>query len=70
MSGRYACDGADDETGNVTDVYERSFVPVRPVTMAHYGTAAARTAAGNARLAHGTTVSSYLVRNQTVNPWR
>lgn len=40
------------------------------VTMAHYGTAAARTAAGNARLAHSTTVSSFLVRNQTVNPWR
>lgn len=39
------------------------------VTMAHYGTAAARTAAADARLAHGTTVSSYLVRNQTVNPW-
>jgi hypothetical protein len=40
------------------------------VTMAHYGTAAARTAAGMARVAHGTTVSSFLVRNQTVNPWR
>lgn len=39
------------------------------VTLAHYGTAAARTAAGNARLAHGTTVSSYLARSQTVNPW-
>ena len=40
------------------------------LTMTHYGTAAARTAAGMARLAHGTTVSNFLVRNQTVNPWR
>ena len=40
------------------------------VTLAHYGTAAARNAAGMARLAHATTVASYLVRNQTVNPWR
>ena len=40
------------------------------VTMAHYGTAAARSAAGDARVVHATTVSSYLVRNQTVNPWK
>lgn len=40
------------------------------VTIAHYGTAAARTAAGAARSAHGTIVSSFLIRNQTVNPWR
>ena len=41
-----------------------------PVTLAHYGSAANRTAAGNARLVHGTTVASFLVRGQTVNPWK
>ena len=40
------------------------------VTLAHYGTAAARTAANTARIQHGTIVASFLVRNQTVNPWR
>ncbi len=40
------------------------------VTLAHYGTVAARSAAGTARLDHGTTMASFLVRNQTVNPWR
>ena len=40
------------------------------VTLAHYGSAANRTAAGNARLEHGTVVSSFLIRNQTVNPWK
>ncbi len=40
------------------------------VTVPHYGSAAARTAAGTARLQHSTTVSSFLIRNQTVNPWR
>jgi hypothetical protein len=40
------------------------------VTLAHYGSAANRTAAGNARTEHGTTVSSFLIRDQTVNPWK
>ena len=40
------------------------------VTLSHYGSAAARTAANLARIQHGTTVASFLVRNQTVNPWR
>lgn len=40
------------------------------VTLGHYGTAAARTAANMARLQHGEVVSSFLIRNQTVNPWR
>jgi hypothetical protein len=41
-----------------------------PVTLAHYGSAANRTAAGNARIEHGTVVSSFLLRGQTVNPWK
>lgn len=40
------------------------------VTLAHYGTAAARTAAAQARLAHAQVVASFLTRSQTVNPWR
>jgi hypothetical protein len=41
-----------------------------PITLAHYGSAANRTAAGNARIEHGTTVASFLVRDQTINPWK
>ncbi len=41
-----------------------------PITLAHYGSAANRTAAGIARLQHGTTTSSILMRDQTVNPWK
>ena len=41
-----------------------------PVTLAHYGSAAQRTMAGNARATHATTVSSVLVRGQTVNDWK
>lgn len=41
-----------------------------PITLAHYGSAANRTAALRARIEHSTLVSSFLVRNQTVNPWR
>ena len=41
-----------------------------PITLAHYGSAANRTAAGNARIENGNTVSSFLVRGQTVNPWK
>jgi hypothetical protein len=41
-----------------------------PVTLAHYGSAAQRTAAATARLQHGTVVSSILVREQTVNDWK
>ena len=40
------------------------------LTRAHYGSIEARTAAGTARIAHGQVISSFLVRNQTVNPWR
>ena len=41
-----------------------------PITLAHYGSAGAQTAAGTARLEHGMTVSSILVRDQTVSPWK
>jgi hypothetical protein len=40
------------------------------ITLAHYGSAANRTTAANARIEHGTTVASFLVRDQTVNPWK
>jgi hypothetical protein len=40
------------------------------VGLAHYGSAANRAAAGNARIEHGTVISSFLIRNQTVNPWK
>ena len=43
---------------------------VDPITLAHYGTAANRTAAATARTEHSTTVASFLVRDQTVNPWK
>lgn len=43
---------------------------IGPITLAHYGSAAQRTAALNARLEHSTQVASFLVRDQTVNPWR
>ena len=41
-----------------------------PVTLAHYGSADARTAAGIARTEHSTVVASFLVRNVTVNDWK
>jgi hypothetical protein len=41
-----------------------------PITLAHYGSAANRTAAGNARLEHGSIVANFLVRDQTVLPWK
>jgi len=41
-----------------------------PITLAHYGSAANRTAAGMARLEHATLMASFLVREQTVNPWK
>ena len=40
------------------------------ITLAHYGSAANRTAAALARLENSAVVGSSLVRNQTVNPWR
>ena len=40
------------------------------ITLAHYGSAANRTAANIARLEHSTVVASFLVRDQTVNPWK
>jgi hypothetical protein len=41
-----------------------------PITLAHYGSAASRTAAGLARVEHSTVVASILVRDQTVLPWK
>src|SRR6267142_516071 len=41
-----------------------------PITLAHYGSAANRTAAGNARIEHSAIVANFLVRDQTVNPWK
>jgi hypothetical protein len=41
-----------------------------PITLAHYGSAANRTTAGIARVEHSTTVASFLVRDQTLNPWK
>ena len=40
------------------------------IQLAHYGSAANRTAAGTARTEHSTTVASFLVRDQNVNPWK
>jgi hypothetical protein len=40
------------------------------LTRVHYGSAEARTAANNARIAHADIISSFLIRNQTVNPWK
>jgi len=39
------------------------------LTRAHYGNPEARTAAATARLPHADVVSSFLVRDQTVNAW-
>ena len=41
-----------------------------PITLAHYGSAAARTAAGLARSEHSIVVASFLVRDQALNPWK
>ncbi len=41
-----------------------------PITLAHYGSAANRTAAAIARLEHSSLVATFLVRDQTVNPWK
>jgi hypothetical protein len=41
-----------------------------PIAIAHYGSPANRTAAALARIEHSTVVASFLVRNQTVNPWK
>lgn len=41
-----------------------------PITLAHYGSAANRTAAAIARLEHGSVVATFLIRDQTVNPWK
>jgi len=41
-----------------------------PVTLAHYGSVAQRNAAADSRRPHSTTVSSFLVRHQTVNDWK
>lgn len=41
-----------------------------PITLAHYGSAANRSAAANARIENESVVASFLVRNQNVNPWK
>lgn len=41
-----------------------------PITLAHYGSAANRSAAAVARAENGNVVGSFLVRNQVVNPWK
>lgn len=41
-----------------------------PITLAHYGSAANRTAAGLARVEHSTVVGNILVRDQTLLPWK
>jgi hypothetical protein len=41
-----------------------------PITLAHYGSAANRTAAANARIEHAAVTSTFLLRAQTVNPWK
>jgi hypothetical protein len=43
---------------------------VDAISLAHYGSASNRTAAMTARVEHSTTVGSFLVRDQTVNPWK
>lgn len=43
---------------------------IDPISLAHYGSAANRTAAATARTEHSTIVASFLVRDQTVNPWK
>ncbi len=40
------------------------------LTRAHYGSVEARTAAALARIPHAEVMSSFLLRNQTVNPWK
>jgi hypothetical protein len=56
----YANWAAFDNLGSRTD----------PVTLAHYGSAAQRTAATTARQTNATTVESFLVRGQTINDWK
>jgi hypothetical protein len=51
---------AFDELGSRTD----------PITLKIYGSAAARSAAGNQRGENATQVASFLVRQQTVNDWK
>ncbi|CAN5225165.1 hypothetical protein BH20ACI2_BH20ACI2_07900 [soil metagenome] len=51
---------AFDDLGSKTD----------PITLKHYGSAAARTAAANKRTESGTTVQSFLVRQQMLNEWK
>lgn len=41
-----------------------------PITIAHYGSVANRTAAALARVENAVTVESYLVRRVTPNPWK
>ncbi len=69
-------DRADDWDVVVTLTYPNwaaldTFGPkTEAITLAHYGSAANRTAANLARLENSTIVGNHLIRNQTVNPWR
>lgn len=69
-------DSPEDWTVAVTITYPNwaaldNFLPrTDPITLAHYGSAANRTAAATARLEHSTVVASFLTRDQTVNPWK
>ncbi|HEY5021103.1 MAG TPA: hypothetical protein VII30_01315 [Gemmatimonadaceae bacterium] len=40
------------------------------ITLAHYGSAPNRAAAGLARAEHANTVATFLLRDQTLNPWK
>lgn len=69
-------DNADDWNVVLTLTYRNwaaldSLTPrTDPITLAHYGSAANRSAAGNARIENESVVASFLVRNQNVNPWK
>ncbi|HEU4747245.1 MAG TPA: hypothetical protein VFS56_02000 [Gemmatimonadaceae bacterium] len=41
-----------------------------PITLRHYGSAARRDSATMARIENATTAGNFLVRDQTLNPWR
>jgi hypothetical protein len=41
-----------------------------PLTLAHYGSAAKESEAGMARIENRVITASFLVREQTVNPWK
>ncbi len=69
-------EGADDWTVALALTYpnwaalDNLAARTDPITLAHYGSAANRTAAANARPQHATTMASFLVRDHTVNAWK